>query len=665
MEINIAEAFINGKPIAFDPEEKIFKIQQVAEKVALKVLNQELTPHNPLSIQFLDELSEAFEGENLKWLEISKLLVEKLSSLENPKALETKAKIIHAQTLYKTAHPILNSSTPTFLKADLDYVTKSVETNGLSLVFADIELRNTESVLEKAVTQNGLSLRYGTETMRGNLDLCKKAVLQNPLAIKLAYSYARHDRDLSKLAVVLDPKTLIYTGMHASDPEFLLECINSNLKVFLKIDEDLRNDPSFQKKVLDLIEGQDPLKDRILKYNNREIRTLLISKLLEISTSVENAEGIKIHKPTGFPEHFSTAAISPLFTKIVCQSWDASPETLIELESSTKKAFFKDGKKRQALLYVLKNINECEIENAQKVDLILSVLGTKEDPVPGQEEILERLVIFALTIKLLDTETLLSIEDFSAKSLKTLMLGELISQGFIEKDKIEAFLSVLNHSRMPTAIFSYLKHFVDDEDIKPIITQFLNSLCDGSFLTLRHHNNSYKSLLSEEQLAYWQTDKSMKFDDSHEIFDSENWQDLFLCGTEVISCQRVDGFKEFNKCLMGYVLDGKIRILCLKDSVDSPIKARCMLKILKKEDGTPCLLLEKLYPAFYETASMLIRTYAISLAEKLKIPLFEGSELKTGISIYSDKINPGLWEYADSGPGITNGIYDMEARAIF
>lgn len=50
------------------------------------------------------------------------------------------------------------------------------------------------------------------------------------------------------------------------------------------------------------------------------------------------------------------------------------------------------------------------------------------------------------------------------------------------------------------------------------------------------------------------------------IDNSDDPQDLFLCGTEVLGCcQKIGGDVDKNRALMGYVLDGKYRILAIKD----------------------------------------------------------------------------------------------------
>ncbi|MBA3602599.1 MAG: hypothetical protein H0W50_02940 [Parachlamydiaceae bacterium] len=67
------------------------------------------------------------------------------------------------------------------------------------------------------------------------------------------------------------------------------------------------------------------------------------------------------------------------------------------------------------------------------------------------------------------------------------------------------------------------------------------------------------------------------------VIEMDDPIDILLCGTEVDgSCQRVDGDANLNKGLLGYSMDGKIKILAIK-SAEGPlgkINARCLLKVL-------------------------------------------------------------------------------------
>lgn len=79
------------------------------------------------------------------------------------------------------------------------------------------------------------------------------------------------------------------------------------------------------------------------------------------------------------------------------------------------------------------------------------------------------------------------------------------------------------------------------------------------------------------------------------VVDTDDAEDLLWCGTEVLgSCQSIDGSANMNKALMGYVLDGKYRMLAVT-APGGHIQARCMLRLMCEEDGTPVLHLERLY----------------------------------------------------------------------
>ena len=70
--------------------------------------------------------------------------------------------------------------------------------------------------------------------------------------------------------------------------------------------------------------------------------------------------------------------------------------------------------------------------------------------------------------------------------------------------------------------------------------------------------------------------------------------DLLLCGTDVSgSCQRLDGESEKNKGLLGYLVDGKNRLLAIKE--EDKIIARCILRLLW--DGEQSVIYrERFYP---------------------------------------------------------------------
>lgn len=146
------------------------------------------------------------------------------------------------------------------------------------------------------------------------------------------------------------------------------------------------------------------------------------------------------------------------------------------------------------------------------------------------------------------------------------------------------------------------------------------------------------------------------------LVDSDQPLDLFLCGTEVGgSCQRVNGTPQFNKALMGYVMDGKHRILAVKNE-KGKIVERLILRLLYDDKSQkPVLFFERIYPAtaLYKTALL---EFAKERADELGVALVSkeiGSETPYNGSLisYSSK---APFEYCDAAGGIQRESYALE-----
>lgn len=104
---------------------------------------------------------------------------------------------------------------------------------------------------------------------------------------------------------------------------------------------------------------------------------------------------------------------------------------------------------------------------------------------------------------------------------------------------------------------------------------------------------------------------------------SDHYVDLLLCGTEVAgSCQRVDGDVSQNRGLLAYLVDGKNKILVIKDQ-RGRIHARALLRLLWQNDR-PALFFERIYPAGapQEQTEALIQA-AKEIAGKMRLSLYQ------------------------------------------
>ncbi len=141
------------------------------------------------------------------------------------------------------------------------------------------------------------------------------------------------------------------------------------------------------------------------------------------------------------------------------------------------------------------------------------------------------------------------------------------------------------------------------------------------------------------------------------VVNSDDWQDLFLCGTEVLgSCQRIDGQAELNKCLLDYCLDGKNRLLAVKDA-SGKIVARCIFRLLwDEEKGRPVLFQERIYPATcLPEHQKALDGLALEIASEMGCPLAtcnERGDRTTTIIRLQSYGGPAPYEYVDA----TNGV---------
>jgi hypothetical protein len=149
------------------------------------------------------------------------------------------------------------------------------------------------------------------------------------------------------------------------------------------------------------------------------------------------------------------------------------------------------------------------------------------------------------------------------------------------------------------------------------------------------------------------------------LVDSDDYLDLLLIGTDVLgSCQRVDGNKFINCCLMGYALDGKVRILAVKNK-SGTIISRAILKVLLNSHNQPVLFIERTYGD--KRYQEYLEKIALNKARSMSIDLYHVGDR---VRLHS-KGNIAPYEYEDAsetggihGEGIKGGVYTVLASKI-
>lgn len=155
------------------------------------------------------------------------------------------------------------------------------------------------------------------------------------------------------------------------------------------------------------------------------------------------------------------------------------------------------------------------------------------------------------------------------------------------------------------------------------------------------------------------------------IESTDYWEDFLLMGTEVSnSCLRIDGDPKFNKCLLAYILDGKNKVIIVRDA-EGKIAARSVLRILwSQRQQSPVLFMERVYTNSGEPALQgLIRMGCELKAKQMRLPLVACPQEFPGALPYKGVLSalggPAPFEYVDALHGIQeNGQFEIPFSVV-
>jgi len=174
----------------------------------------------------------------------------------------------------------------------------------------------------------------------------------------------------------------------------------------------------------------------------------------------------------------------------------------------------------------------------------------------------------------------------------------------------------------------------------------------------------------EVEVMIQQITPSKTSKESYSFEESDAWEDLLLMGTEVRnSCQTITGSVYYNKCLLAYILDGKNKLMLIKDS-DKKIVGRVILRILwDKATQKPVLFMERLYKQRADQPfEQPIFEACKAKAKQMGLPLLASRKDYPGLTqnqpIYPNSIQslegPAPYEYVDAlGDIQLHGAFDV------
>ena len=148
--------------------------------------------------------------------------------------------------------------------------------------------------------------------------------------------------------------------------------------------------------------------------------------------------------------------------------------------------------------------------------------------------------------------------------------------------------------------------------------------------------------------------------EDYTLTNTDRFDLMLLCGTQIQgSCQRIDGDPKYNKCLLAYLLDGKNRLIAIKDK-EGNIVARSILRLLwDTNKKCPVLMQEKVYKNILdESLEEALNAFAKAQAERLGVDCYKPDEEGTASLRSFSSVAP--WEYVDSTNGVeVNGQFTV------
>lgn len=259
----------------------------------------------------------------------------------------------------------------------------------------------------------------------------------------------------------------------------------------------------------------------------------------------------------------------------------------------------------------------------------------------------------------------------------------------------EVVSEAFNSTRFPSGILTYaafLQTLDDSHNVIRELGRFIEGVMNKQFPDMRYDldtNPHLKTIFENNSslLEKWRAplsidlkkinltgDYSRKWE---RIESTEQWEDLLLMGTEVNgSCQDLDveilgTIASYNKCLMAYALDGKNKLIIVRNS-QGKIAARAVLRILwNKEKQQPVLFMEKIYTnATNQALHDLIKIGCQQKAEEMGLPLLCETSILAKLPSYKGVVSSlgcdkTCFEYVDAiKKDVTGGCFDISESCI-
>ncbi len=333
------------------------------------------------------------------------------------------------------------------------------------------------------------------------------------------------------------------------------------------------------------------------------------------------------------------------------------------------------------ILNFLQKLDLANLSVKKKIDL-LEKCSVTDDIAEAKHRI-----ALMQTLLSLGREDLLKTSSPEPSMLRTLesqVIRTLEENGMLNLSTIQNFGYHYNTTfgtyRNPNSLFIYAGKLKElkDSSVACALQRYTESVLTGNFKKNRYRttDNPHLQMIDihdNQVLLTWQKGliplEITSGDHRYQAIDTDDSEDLFLCGTEVEgSCLRIDGEPVMTKSLLAYLIDGKNRIIAIKDE-NGAIKARCILRLLWDPSGNkPVLFQEKNYsnisdPVIMKTLNRIAALKAIQLELSL-LTMNERDDLDENSQEAVSLGSPAPYEFVDALGLETNGSFRIDGRLV-
>ena len=344
------------------------------------------------------------------------------------------------------------------------------------------------------------------------------------------------------------------------------------------------------KVMLELISIKKPdLKNKLLPY---VVKLLNENSMDKIKKELEYGKGNKKNYP----------AINAIIFESLGLYKEENKQLLADARKLfTSNKFTKDSKSLQEVMLNLLSLRGSYIEDEHIIIILKNLLK-------NPSKLKENMKYISSTIYLDETDKLVNYDGDGFKRLFYEIYKEYLglkNEAFV--GRYEAFVNTKENMirNLEELIMKYIAANNKYDSVMERTKLFVETLGDVDEYRMKKYNldesehlRTIKSINPKlyEKWINGQEEFQNTQEGDEKVIVTDDAVDLFLMGSEVDnSCQSVEYGGDFNKCLMGYVMDGKSKIIAIKDK-NGKIVARCVIKlVLDGYEKNVILLKEPMY----------------------------------------------------------------------